>query len=358
MSTIQENNSRLNINNTNLTDILEAINTLPTLSLQEKTVTPTTEQQIITPDEGYQGLSNVTVEAIQDDNLIAENIKDGVEILGVTGNFVGGKYAPRKISFSGYTGSDLDYEIANLDTKNITNLSSTFSGCTYFTNADLSGWDVKNVTDLNRLFYNCNRLTTVNFSGWNTSKVTNMSYLFYSIWSVTELDVSMFDTSNVTDMSYMFCMMSVLTSLNLTNFNTSNVTNMSYMFRSGNALTSLDVSSFNTSKVTNMAYMFHSCRELTTLDLSNFDVSKVTNMGNMFSECRKLTKLIINNPNVFELKQTNVFTNTPIAGYTDYTNGELGYVYVPDDLVETYKNSSVWSTYASQIKGISELPQE
>jgi surface protein len=104
--------------------------------------------------------------------------------------------------------------------------------------------------------------------------------------------------------------------------------------------------------------MFKDCQQLTTLDLSSFVTTKVTNNGYMFQNCYRLTKLIINNPNVFELKQTNVFTSTPIAGYTDYTNGELGYVYVPDDLVETYKTAQVWSTYASQIRGISELPQE
>ena len=66
---------------------------------QEKTVIPTAEQQIVTPDENYTGLSKVTVEAIQDENLISENIKNGVDILGVTGNYVGSKYAPRYISF-------------------------------------------------------------------------------------------------------------------------------------------------------------------------------------------------------------------------------------------------------------------
>ena len=32
-----------------------------------------------------------------------------------------------------------------------------------------------------------------------------------------------------------------------------------------------------------------------------------------------------------------------------------GYVYVPDDMVDTYKSATNWSTYASQIKGMSEL---
>lgn len=54
---------------------------------QSKTVTPTTSQQVITPDTGYE-LASVTVNAVTssiDSNIQAENIKDGVEILGVTG---------------------------------------------------------------------------------------------------------------------------------------------------------------------------------------------------------------------------------------------------------------------------------
>ena len=58
---------------------------------QTKTATPTTTQQIIEPDTGYE-LASVTVEAVDntiDANIVAENIKKDITILGVTGTLSG-----------------------------------------------------------------------------------------------------------------------------------------------------------------------------------------------------------------------------------------------------------------------------
>jgi len=61
-------------------------------NLQQKTATPTTSTQTVRPDAGYDGMSRVTIEGVDaniDQNITPENIKDGVEILGVTGTYEG-----------------------------------------------------------------------------------------------------------------------------------------------------------------------------------------------------------------------------------------------------------------------------
>lgn len=61
-------------------------------SLQSKTIIPTTSDQTITPDSGYDGLSQVVVSAVTsaiDSDIVAGNIKSGVNILGVTGTYSG-----------------------------------------------------------------------------------------------------------------------------------------------------------------------------------------------------------------------------------------------------------------------------
>ena len=62
------------------------------LNGQTKTITPSTSQQLVVPDSSYNALTSVTVNAVDssiDNNIVAENIRSGVTILGKTGTYTG-----------------------------------------------------------------------------------------------------------------------------------------------------------------------------------------------------------------------------------------------------------------------------
>lgn len=88
--------------------------------------------------------------------------------------------------------------------------------------------------------------------------------------------------------------------------------------------------------------MFYGCSKLASLSLPCCN-----NIGvQAFMNASKLTSLTLGANSVATLQNSNAFTNTPIANGT-------GYIYVPSDLVESYKTANNWSTYANQIVAIS-----
>lgn len=93
---------------------------------------------------------------------------------------------------------------------------------------------------------------------------------------------------------------------------------------------------------------FYGCASIPEMTCQG-DIKYINN--NCFSGCSKLSKFILPNITSIPSAGSNIFKNTPIAQGT-------GYVYVPDDLVDSFKSATNWSTYADQIKPISELEVE
>ena len=119
-------------------------------------------------------------------------------------------------------------------------------------------------TSCYKWFYMCTSLTEIEgIENLNTEEVTNMGSMFSGCYDLTQLDLSNFDTQNVEDMSYMFSSCEGLTSLDLSNFDTQKVTDMSDMFWDSSALTTIYVSDkFVTTKVSSGAKMFQGCTNL------------------------------------------------------------------------------------------------
>ena len=77
---------------------------------------------------------------------------------------------------------------------------------------------------------------------------------------------------------------------------------------------------------------------------------KLTIPANAFANSGNMMHLILRSNELCPLSNVSAFTGTPIAA-------GFGYIYVPSDLVDTYKAASNWSNFASQIVAISEYPK-
>ena len=89
---------------------------------------------------------------------------------------------------------------------------------------------------------------------------------------------------------------------------------------------------------------FYRCTNLTTVNLP-----ECTSIGDTaFNSCTNLTTVIFGADRVVTLMSSNAFDNSAIT--------RTGYIYVPDNLVDSYKTATNWSTYANRIKPLSELP--
>ena len=227
--------------------------------------------------------------------------------------------------------------IPQLDFSSVGNANGIFSNCSSLTT--VPQLDFSKVTNASGMFSGCTSLSTV--LQLNFSEVTSAVSMFNGCWSLTT--VPQLDFSKVTNASYMFNGCTSLTTVPQLDF--SSVTDATNMFSGCTSLTTVPQLDF--SKVTKASGIFSNCSSLTTLDFSN-----IKTIGPKFAQySSSLSTLIIRNPTTLAtLGSTNAFSNTPIASGT-------GYIYVPDDLVNSYKQATNWSTYAAQIKGLSELPQ-
>lgn len=169
----------------------------------------------------------------------------------------GGAYAPRYISFYNYNVGDLDYEVANLDTSNMSSMKYMFYGCGGPTGLDLRHFNTSNVTDMSYMFASSNNLNTVNMTGLNTKNVTNMTQMFAGCTRLTTLEMTSIDTSSVTTTNRMLYNCSGLTKINLRSFTGANLTDTSQMFASCSSATEIDLGNLDFSNITSFSNMFY-----------------------------------------------------------------------------------------------------
>lgn len=94
----------------------------------------------------------------------------------------------------------------------------------------------------------------------------------------------------------------------------------------------------------NRCPVFYNCKNLEYVNLPN---TLLTLGGYIFAGCTSLKEVIC-----------NAVTPPTLASTVFNSTNSTFLIYVPDESVEAYKSATNWSTYASRIKGISELPTD
>ena len=127
---------------------------------------------------------------------------------------------------------------------------------------------------------------------------------------------------------------------NLLTVNLPNATSVgSYAFYGCNALQSV-----NLPKATSVpSSCFYQCTKLNRLDLGSAKSIGASSLA----YCTALTVLILRRADAICTLNSSSF-----SGVTTYK----GYIYVPSDLLETYKTATNWSTYASKFRAIEDYP--
>ena len=246
-------------------------------------------------------------------------------------------------------------QLIDVDLPNVTTIKAhAFQGCTSLTSINLP--NLTTIEGSEYAFQGCTSLTSINLPN-----LTNLfSYIFQDCTSLTSINLPNLTTVSAT---YAFRGCTSLTSINLPNLTT--------IGGNGNFQGCTSLTSINLPNVTSISSSnFQGCTSLTSINLPNLttiggganfqDCTSLTSInlpnltainGYTFQGCTSLTTVILRYNELVQLQNISAFNNTPIKSGT-------GYVYVPDDLVNTYKAATNWKSYKNQIKGISELPND
>jgi hypothetical protein len=234
---------------------------------QTKTITPTSSQQVVTPDSGYNGLTEVRINAIPSPMLQNKSVE---------------------ITENGTTNVTPDTGYDGLSSVAITANVQTPSE------------------------YNAKMMTPFIGGSINSSRCKALTYLK----DLGTIDMSVFKGSYKSYANDFFAECYNLKSVTLTN--TSNMTYVANMFFNCWELENAPL--FDTTGATNMSTMFSGCSKLKNVPI--YITSAATNMQNMFLNCTMLTSESLNNIMQMCINTTSAYTKTKTLRYLGLSSAQ------------------------------------
>lgn len=274
-------------------EILGVQGWLVPLKGEERTITPSTSQQTITPSDGKNAITSAIVNAVTkdiDSNIKAENIKKDTEILGVIGTLEGQKEEQTKTIEPNFSNGNV---IVTPDENKVLN-SVTITKDNDLTPSNIkSGVEVFGVTGT---FDKTLGAKTITSNGTYKASDDNLDG-----YSQVEVETSGVDINEYYDLTKKNQGNATSYIKTVPKFDTSGYTNFSLFF---SGFSNMEIPPLlDTSNATNMYNMFRDCTALKQIPL--FNTSKVTDMSAMFSNCYNLESIsVLDTSNVTNMQST------------------------------------------------------
>ena len=328
--------------------------------LSELTITPTTSKQTFTSIDKYHGFSPVVVEGVSsniDNNIIPENIKNGITILGVEGALTESRTQPINITSngvytpdSGYTG----FSRVSVDINTVNNQDATFTkDGTYTPTAPYTGFGtvvVNTSSTLQDKTIEIDSTTPTEFtvtpdSGYAglTSVTVDMSWIENQLQELNAgdassepqlQDITITEAGTYTASSGYDGLGTVTVDLDWVDLRIDSIKS-EYTNTTVDEFLTNSLSQLNSDATRLRDYACYNMSMLSTVNLTSCE-----RIGSNVFSGTALRILRIYTPTVCTLDDTT-FPNT------------LRAIYVPSNLVNTYKSSTNWQNYRSLILPIS-----
>lgn len=259
----------------------------------------------------------------------SQNIADALDsVLGAVGSGSGG----------GSGGSDGDFvalverTISMVDNSEITHVGyGAFNTCSNLTTVNLPA-----CTTMEQAFANCSKLTTVNLPALKSLPYNAFAGASRNLSSITFTQCETIGAS-----AFYSCKQ-----LQNVNFPSCKTIGSNAFYYCIGLVSNI---SFPVCETINGG-AFNNCFYITTLSFPA--CTRIT--GQAFRDCSMLTSVYFLGSSVPSMDSTYVFYSTPIYGYTTFTSGEYGSIFVKQSMLSAFMSATNWSFFSERMVGLTD----